>query len=194
MSTLHRINVLRIKGCSDGQYWYRGHIGQLVPHLGWDAADGFRSREPDGLVNFVRTQDAVPTQVHVGPDMLGHWPFNCGQAPIRKVVHITRRAATTESAASLLRPGLEQRAEVKHSAPAKAGQIRRHSALETAINVAVGLVISYCLTATVLPAFGHQITPSQNVWITTIFTVASVLRSYALRRVFNWIHTKDARP
>lgn len=205
MSTLHRINMLRIKACSDAALWYSNLIGQLVPHLGWTAADGFRSREPDGLVNFVRTQDAEPTHVHIGHDLLGHWPFNCSQAPTRKVVQITRRAATAESAASLLRScatscdrlGLRQglgdcQATPLPTAPTKAttGQSRAHSLAETLTSVAVGFVVSFGITAVVLPAYGHQVTHAENLGMTAIFTVASVLRSYALRRTFNWLHTK----
>ena len=45
--------------------------------------------------------------------------------------------------------------------------------------------VSVALTAVVLPAYGHAVTFSQNLQITAIFTVASILRSYALRRWFN---------
>lgn len=178
--------MLRIVSCSDAQRWYRHMVGQLVPHLGFHARDGFRSREPSGHVNFILAQDAQPTTVHVQPGLLVHWPFNHVES-----VYEARRLASAESAGTLMRPGIEQHA-TPAPAPATAGQSRRHSVFETVTNVAVGLVISYCLTATVLPAFGHQITPGQNAWITAIFTVASVLRSYALRRVFNWLHTKEA--
>lgn len=64
-------------------------------------------------------------------------------------------------------------------------QTRLGSLIEAVINVAIGFVVSVALTAIVLPAYGHAVTFSHNLQITTIFTVASILRSYALRRWFN---------
>lgn len=64
-------------------------------------------------------------------------------------------------------------------------QTRLSSLVESVINVAIGFVVSLVLTAVVLPAYGHAVTFSQNLQITAIFTVASILRSYALRRWFN---------
>lgn len=72
-------------------------------------------------------------------------------------------------------------------------QSRTHSAIESALNIAVGFVISLGLTATVMPAFGHHVSFSENMAITSIFTVASLLRSYALRRLFNqWSTRKES--
>jgi hypothetical protein len=45
------------------------------------------------------------------------------------------------------------------------------------------------IQAVVLPAFGHHITLAQNFWITCIFTVASVVRGYFVRRLFNRLHS-----
>ena len=41
------------------------------------------------------------------------------------------------------------------------------------------------LSAVVYPMFGFPVTLAQNLSITTIFTVASIARSYAVRRWFN---------
>lgn len=71
------------------------------------------------------------------------------------------------------------------AAAAPAGQSRRLSAIETATNIAVGFVVSLAITDVVMPLFGHDVTIGQNVVITSVFTVASVVRSYALRRLFN---------
>lgn len=68
------------------------------------------------------------------------------------------------------------------------GQSRLHSLSETLSSIAVGFVVSLLLQAVVLPLYGHHITLSQNVQITVIFTVASVLRTYAMRRLFNHLH------
>lgn len=68
-------------------------------------------------------------------------------------------------------------------------QSRLSSFLEATLGTAIGFVISVALTAVVLPAYGHNVSLSQNLQITFIFTVASIVRSYALRRWFNtYIH------
>lgn len=64
-------------------------------------------------------------------------------------------------------------------------QSRLSSFVEAVINVAIGFVVSLALTAIVLPAYGHTVSLSQNLQITGIFTVSSILRSYMLRRFFN---------
>lgn len=61
--------------------------------------------------------------------------------------------------------------------------------IETLINVAIGFVVSMLLTAVVFPAYGHAVSFGQNLQITVIFTVASVIRGYVVRRWFNsYIH------
>ncbi len=64
-------------------------------------------------------------------------------------------------------------------------QTRLSSLIEAVINNAIDFVISLALTAIVLPAYGHHVSLSQNIQITGIFTLASIVRSYALRRWFN---------
>lgn len=64
-------------------------------------------------------------------------------------------------------------------------QTRLSSLIEAVINVAIGFVVSLALTAFVLPAYGHHVTLGENLQITAIFTVASIARSYAVRRWFN---------
>lgn len=68
-------------------------------------------------------------------------------------------------------------------------QSKRGSLIETLINVAIGFVVSMLLTAVVFPAYGHAVSFGQNLQITVIFTVASVIRGYVVRRWFNsYIH------
>ena len=64
-------------------------------------------------------------------------------------------------------------------------QTRLSSLIEAVINVAIGFVVSLLLTAFLLPAYGHHVTWSQNLQITGIFTIASIARSYFVRRWFN---------
>ena len=63
-------------------------------------------------------------------------------------------------------------------------QTRLASLIEAVINVAVGFVVSIIVTALVLPAYGHPVRWGDNLQITGIFTVASIVRSYLLRRYF----------
>lgn len=64
-------------------------------------------------------------------------------------------------------------------------QSKTRSAIEAATSTAIGYLVSLAITAVVLPAYGHAVTFSENVQITLIFTLASVVRSYAVRRWFN---------
>lgn len=63
-------------------------------------------------------------------------------------------------------------------------QTRRMSLVETCVSIAIGFVVSVAITAVVMPLYGHDVTFSQNIQITLIFTVASVLRGYLVRRAF----------
>jgi hypothetical protein len=66
-------------------------------------------------------------------------------------------------------------------------QTRLGSLTETITNVFVGLIISLVLNATIFPLFGWVITMSQNLSIAAIYTVVSIIRSYFMRRIFNYI-------
>lgn len=66
-------------------------------------------------------------------------------------------------------------------------QTRRQSLIETMAGVAIGFAVSMALSAIVYPMHGHSFTVAQNASITVIFTIASVARGYAVRRLFNWI-------
>lgn len=69
-------------------------------------------------------------------------------------------------------------------------QSRLHSLLETCASIAIGFVVSVLITAIVMPAYGHRVTFGENLQITAIFTVASILRGYYVRRFFNHLHTR----
>ena len=71
-------------------------------------------------------------------------------------------------------------------------QTRLSSFAETIISICIGFCVSLVITAIVLPAYGHHVTLGENVQITAIFTVASIVRMYAVRRLFNWIATRHA--
>ena len=63
-------------------------------------------------------------------------------------------------------------------------QSRTMSLIETCASIAIGFVVSVIITALVMPAYGHDVTLADNIQITLIFTVASIVRGYAVRRAF----------
>lgn len=67
-----------------------------------------------------------------------------------------------------------------------AGQSRRGSALEAVANVAAGLGVAFVAKLVILPALGLPVTLSQAAQVSALFTLVSLARSYALRRVFNY--------
>ena len=64
-------------------------------------------------------------------------------------------------------------------------QSRLGSLIEACIGTAIGFVMSIVLSLIVYPLHGHSFTLLENVSITMIFTIASVIRSYLVRRFFN---------
>lgn len=63
-------------------------------------------------------------------------------------------------------------------------QSRIMSLFETLASIAVGFLVSVIITAVVLPAYGHHVTLGDNLQITAIFTVSSIIRGYLVRRAF----------
>ena len=64
-------------------------------------------------------------------------------------------------------------------------QSRTMSFIEALANVLVGYGIAVATQVIVFPLFGLHASLDQNLAIGLIFTVVSLVRSYALRRVFN---------
>lgn len=67
-------------------------------------------------------------------------------------------------------------------------QSRRQSMIETAVSVAIGYVVALLSQIAIFPLFGIHATLSDNMLIGAWFTVISVIRGYAVRRFFNWMH------
>lgn len=67
------------------------------------------------------------------------------------------------------------------------GQSRQCSVLEALTNTCAGFGLSVALGQILFPLFGASISLEQNFVITAAFTVLSFVRSYVVRRVFNWI-------
>ena len=64
-------------------------------------------------------------------------------------------------------------------------QSRLHSFIEAWVNVLIGFAVSFIANMLILPAFGFKVSVSQALGIGVAFTIVSVVRSYAVRRLFN---------
>ena len=69
-------------------------------------------------------------------------------------------------------------------------QTRKESAIEAAVNILVGYTVNLVANFAIFPLFGWHITLEQNLLIGVFYTVVSFVRSYALRRFYNWRHRK----
>ena len=68
-------------------------------------------------------------------------------------------------------------------------QSRRGSMLEAGANVAIGYGVAVAAQVVIFPWFGVNIPLSDNLLIGAAFTVVSLARGYAIRRLFNLIHS-----
>lgn len=64
-------------------------------------------------------------------------------------------------------------------------QSRLSSLIEQVLNVASGFIVSLLLWQAVGPLLGYEVNLADNLTITTIFTVVSIIRGYLWRRYFN---------
>ena len=67
------------------------------------------------------------------------------------------------------------------------------SLVEAIANVAVGYGIAVLTQILIFPVFGLHTTLAQNLKMGAIFTVVSIARSFALRRVFEAIRMRSAK-
>lgn len=64
-------------------------------------------------------------------------------------------------------------------------QSRQLSAIEALANSFLGLLVSWAFTFWALPVFGLHPSPMDAAWITACYFMLSLIRSYALRRLFS---------
>ena len=69
-------------------------------------------------------------------------------------------------------------------------QSRLMSLLESVANVIVGYGIAVLTQILIFPIFGLHTTLAQNLKIGAIFTIVSIARSFALRRLFEAIRMR----
>ncbi|NWG46624.1 MAG: hypothetical protein HXY25_08770 [Alphaproteobacteria bacterium] len=72
-------------------------------------------------------------------------------------------------------------------------QSRLMSLVEAFTNVIVGYGVAVVTQILIFPIFGLYTTLAQNLMMGAIFTVVSIGRSYALRRLFEEIRLRHAR-
>lgn len=61
------------------------------------------------------------------------------------------------------------------------------SLVESIFNALIGILISFLVQMWIFPYFGIHVSKTTNIQITLIFFVVSIIRSFALRRLFNSI-------
>ena len=64
-------------------------------------------------------------------------------------------------------------------------QTKKWSMIETLVSVGIGWLIGVILNMLVLPLFDYDVSLTDGVLISIIFTAVSVIRSYIIRRWFN---------
>ena len=72
-------------------------------------------------------------------------------------------------------------------------QSRLMSLAESVANVIVGYGVAVVTQILIFPIFGLHTTLAQNLKMGAIFTIVSIARSFALRRVFEAIRMRSAK-
>ena len=71
-------------------------------------------------------------------------------------------------------------------------QSRLMSLVDSLANVLVGYGVAVATQMVVFPLFGLAVTVTENLLIGLIFTVVSIVRSYALRRGFEALQVRQS--
>ena len=72
-------------------------------------------------------------------------------------------------------------------------QSRAMSLVESLANVIVGYGVAVVTQVLIFPTFGVHVTLAQNLMISAAFTVMSICRSFALRRLFESIRVRSPK-
>ena len=64
-------------------------------------------------------------------------------------------------------------------------QTKKQSFIESLTSTTIGIIIGIVLNLIILPIFGYPVSVVDSLWISVIFTVISIIRSYIIRRWFN---------
>ena len=66
-------------------------------------------------------------------------------------------------------------------------QKRKHSLIESISNTTIGFLVSLGIQLIIYPIMDIPVRFDQNLIITSVFTIASILRGYFVRRMFNFL-------
>ena len=69
-------------------------------------------------------------------------------------------------------------------------QSRTMSLVEALVNIAVGYAVAVAMQILAFPLFGLDASLEENLALGALFTVASVCRSYLLRRIFEALRVR----
>jgi hypothetical protein len=69
--------------------------------------------------------------------------------------------------------------------PIVISQSKKHSVIETVAQTVIGLMTSILIQITIYPIMNIPVTLGQNLIITAVFFLVSLIRGYLVRRLFN---------
>lgn len=64
-------------------------------------------------------------------------------------------------------------------------QTKKLSLIESLIQTFIGLSVSFIIQLILYPIMNIEVSYKQNLIITLVFTIASIIRGYFVRRLFN---------
>ena len=64
-------------------------------------------------------------------------------------------------------------------------QSKKYSIIESVANTLIGLVTSFIIQIIIYPLLGIPVSIGQNIIITFVFLIVSIIRGYLIRRLFN---------
>lgn len=73
-------------------------------------------------------------------------------------------------------------------------QTRKASLAEALLNVAIGYGVALLSQIIVFPWFGIRVGLAENIMIGLVFTIISIIRSFALRRMFEALRVRGVLP
>ena len=69
-------------------------------------------------------------------------------------------------------------------------ETRRQSLLEAVVNILIGFIVAGLSQMIIFPIFDIQTSAVENLAIASYFTIIGLIRSYILRRIFNYLHRR----
>ena len=64
-------------------------------------------------------------------------------------------------------------------------QTKKQSFIESITQTIIGMIVSLCIQLVIYDVLNIKVTFTQNLIITFVFLVSSIVRGYIIRRIFN---------